>query len=202
MTFPGLTYAPSVGLHPDREGGPIVWPPRLAVLHTSEGGELPTSARQLCHAMTLPGDRQTSTGGVYGSSYHVVFDFHVVRSVKTLASARFAAAGANSVSVHGVFPGRAGQTRDEWLADPAGMMITQAALWLLDLEQRCLVPARRLDEEQVAAGASGYCDHAAISHVYKRSTHWDVGPGFPWDVLAARIQWIAVAAGYWPPPDP
>jgi hypothetical protein len=44
-----------------------------------------------------------------------------------------------------------------------------------------------LYDVEVRDGMAGVCDHATISRVYKKSTHTDVGPNFPWDVLWSDV---------------
>lgn len=206
MIPPPLTIVPTVFVHEDRMGAFRVRPFRLAVLHTTEGGEGDTRAEQLVDVCKLPGDRwvddNNHDAGRYGASYHGVFDTDCLRSITPLDRVAFAAPGANNDGIHAVFPGVIAQTREQWLDEvsSAGMWI--AAQWLLHLERTEGIPAVRLSDAEVAAGHRGYCDHGTISHVYKRSTHTDVGANFPWDILAGRIAQLRPVPPPTNPPAP
>lgn len=186
MTY--AKYAPRVNVHPDRYGstktlGPNLW----AVLHSSEGGESTSAAEGLASYMTRPGDRPNGSGGVYGSSYQVVFDTDQVIPCVPYDVVSYSAGGANAQGVHGCFPGRAGQTRAQWLDPVSRAMIRQAAAWLLDVEVSLLIPTTRITAVQMRAGQRGYCDHATVTLAFGKTDHTDVGPNFPWDVLLADI---------------
>jgi hypothetical protein len=193
------SYAFPVDVHPDRTGAVKSGGNRLFVLHTSEQtSESDKSAEALAKYMESPGDRPNGSGGVYGSSYHYVVDTdQIIPCVKETVVA-YAAAGANHDGIHICFPGRAGQTRTQWLDTVSRAMIRQCAELLVDRAPHTGIPLRDLYDSEVRAGMSGVVDHGCISRVYKKSTHTDVGPAFPWDVL-----WKDVAALTTPPiPDP
>lgn len=182
-------YAQRVYVHPDRFGsaktlGPNLWD----ILHTSEGSEGTSSAENLARYMGNPGDRTTSTGSRYGSSYHVVFDTDQIIPAVPYNVVAFSAAGANSQGVHGCFPGVARQTRTEWLDPVSRAMIRQAAAWLLDIEAQLAIPPVRITPAQMRANQRGLGDHLTVTQAFQRTTHTDVGPHFPWDVLYADIQ--------------
>lgn len=183
-----ITYAPRVAVHPDRYGSLRPLPPRLVVVHTTEGSEGEGSAEQLAAFLTRPGDRTTASGSRYGSSYHAVADTgqRVIPAVLDNRVA-YSAPGANTDGLHIVIPGKAGQTLGEWMAGSSRPAITTVAAYIWDMQDRYGIPARRLSVAQIRAGASGYCDHAAIAAAYGKTTHWDVGPNFPWAVLANDI---------------
>jgi hypothetical protein len=192
-----VTYAPRCFVHADRYGVTKSGPTRLFVLHTSEGGELTSSAEALCSLMGRPGDRPSGSG-FYGSSYQYVTDTDCIRPVVKETVVSYSAAGANHDGIHICFPGRAGQTEAQWLDVNSRMMIRQCAELLCDRTGATGIPLRQLYDSEVRAGMSGVCDHATISRVYRKSDHTDVGQGFPWHVL-----WADVASILNPPtPDP
>lgn len=41
---------------------------------------------------------------------------------------------------------------------------------------------------ELRAGTRGYCDHATVRDAFGRTDHFDVGPAFPWDILASEIK--------------
>jgi hypothetical protein len=193
------SYAFPVDVHPDRYGAVKTNANRLFVLHTSEQtSETDKSAEALAKYMESPGDRPNGSGGVYGSSYHYVVDTDQIIPCVNETVVAYSAAGANHDGIHICFPGRAGQTRTQWLDPVSRAMIRQCAELLVDRSPHTGIPLRDLYDSEVRAGMSGVVDHGCISRVYKRSTHTDVGPAFPWDVL-----WKDVATLTTPPiPDP
>lgn len=194
------TYAPPCYVHPDRYGSTKTQGEDLYfVLHTSEGGETTSSAEALCGYMGQPGDRPNSSGGVYGSSYHIVADTDVLRPAVPYDIVAYSAGGGNARGRHLCFPGKAGQTREQWLDENSRAMIRQAAAWLADQGCGTAFPARRLTVDEVKSGVKGVCDHYDITRAFKKSTHTDLGAGFPWDVLFADVQAIL---GQTPPPLP
>jgi hypothetical protein len=179
-------YAPRVQAHPDRYGGPKGAPSLFAVLHTSEGSEGEASAEALTTFMRMPGDRPTGEGR-YGSSYHVVFDTDDVIPVVPYEVVAFAASGANTTGIHGCFPGKARQSRAEWLDPISRAYIRQCAAWLLDLEVQRAIPVTRITSAQMKAGVRGLADHWVVTQAFRKSTHTDVGAEFPWDVLLSDV---------------
>ena len=194
------TYAPRVYVHPDRYGArKTAGPNTLIVLHTSEGGESEGAAENLASFLGRPGDRPNSSGGFYGSSYQVVFDTDRIIPAVPYDTVSYSAGGANSQGIHGCFPGKAGQTREQWLDAVSRAMIRQAAAWMRDVATEQGIPLRRLTVAQVAAGERGYCDHHDVSRAFRKSTHTDVGAGFPWDVLADDITALIIPSLIIPP---
>lgn len=183
-------------VHGDRYGNLRPMPPAFVVIHTTEGSEGPSAAEGLASVLGRPGDRTTSSGSRYGSSYHAIADTfpHVIRATAWPRVA-FAAAGGNTQGLHIVIPGKAGQTRAEWLDAVSRSAIRTVAAFLVDVAGLYGIPLRHLSDAELAAGGRGYVDHAAVSRVWKQSSHWDCGPNFPWDVLASDISELSA-----PPP--
>jgi peptidoglycan hydrolase-like protein with peptidoglycan-binding domain len=78
-------------------------------------------------------------------------------------------------------------------------MLETLARWIA---WRCAVrriPIVLLTDADLKAGKAGICDHDAVSNVYKKSDHWDVGENFPWDVVIPRAKQIAGVGGTTPP---
>jgi hypothetical protein len=182
------TYLPRIAVHPDRYGSVKTTKNLLIVIHTSEGSEGVTSATNLANYMKSPGDRQNDDGSFYGSSYQYVTDLNqrIIPCVPD-HTVSYSAAGANHNGIHICIPGRAGQTRAQWLDSVSRQYIESAAAAAIDISKREGIPLVRLSTFQVAAGRSGYCGHVEISQAFKRSDHTDPGTQFPWDVFAADI---------------
>lgn len=190
-------YGPRCNVHPDRTGAIRQPPYRLLVVHTSEGSEGNASAENLCSYMALPGDRIDPTDGSrFGASYHYVTDTDRVLPATPDNVVAYAAAGANNDGLHVCIPGKAGQTRDQWLDGISRAYIGQCAAVMVDLALAYAIPLRSLPVVDIVRGVAGYCGHVDISNAYHRSDHTDPGPSFPWDVLADDI------AALTPPEEP
>lgn len=176
-------FKPRVYVHPDRIGPAKNRRNRLLVVHTSEGNETSTGAESINALMAQPGDRPGSSG-MYGASYHYVADtdggiFPAVQD-DTFA---YSAAGANWDGIHFCLPGKAGQSRAQWL-DTNSLAMINVMAWAMRLKATQFnIPLRRLTVQQVRDGALGYCGHHDVSLAFGQSTHTDPGPNFPWDVL-------------------
>ena len=175
------TYGSRTPVHATRHGPMKTTVNKWVVLHTSEGGETTGSAEALSIFMTQPATKNNL------ASYNAVFDTDKVIPAVSYHVVPYAAGGGNAQGIHGCFPGRANQTRDQWLDDNSFAMIEQAALWILDVCQEFDIPPRRITWQQVKAGEKGICDHYDITQAFHKSTHTDVGIGFPWDVLFDEI---------------
>jgi hypothetical protein len=181
-------YADRVEVHPDRYGSVRQLPPTWIVIHTSEGSNGPDAAEQLAQFLTRPGDRVTASGSRYGSSYHAIIDLEQVIPAVVDARVAYSAPGANTNGLHVVLPGRAGQTRQQWLSEPSLSRIDTLGKYFRDLRQKYGIPLERVTPAEMVAGTRGYCDHAAVRDAFGKTDHWDVGPNFPWDVLASKIR--------------
>ena len=175
------TYGPRTVVHETRYGPRKTTVNKWIVLHTSEGGELTNSAEALSRFMESPG-HEVQRGLVQRRLRHQSVLLAVPYDVVP-----YAAGGGNAQGIHGCFPGRANQTRAQWLDDTSFAMIEQAALWILDVCDRYDIPPRRITWQQVKNGETGICDHYDITRAFKKSTHTDVGVDFPWDVLFDEI---------------
>lgn len=194
MTF--ATYAPRVNVHPSRRGstktaGPNLW----LVLHTSEGGEGHTSAESLGSFMTTPA---TATNV---ASYHAVFDTDRVIPCVPDNVVAYSAGGGNAQGIHGCFPGKAGQTREQWLDPISRAMINQCARWLCDKSIEWNIPITRITPAAMQNYQKGIADHYCVTLAFRKTDHTDVGPNFPWDVLASDINAL-LAPTPTPTPEP
>ena len=75
-------------------------------------------------------------------------------------------------------------TRATWLAH--GEMLDTTAHWIAWRAAVRGIPILR-----VRADGRGVTDHLGVNNVYHKSTHTDIGPGFPWDVVMAKAAAIA-----------
>ncbi len=77
-------------------------------------------------------------------------------------------------------------TRAQWLARPT--LLELCAVWLARRSAARGIPLVKITPAQYRAGASGVIGHHDHTVGYSDGTHWDPGPGFPWDVVLARAR--------------
>lgn len=78
-------------------------------------------------------------------------------------------------------------TRDEWLSRPK--MIEAIAQWIAWRSAVRRIPVRHCANARLP-GTSGHWD---INQTFRKSSHTDPGPQFPWDVVIARAQVLSGA---------
>jgi hypothetical protein len=171
---------------------------RAGVVHTTEGGELPSSAEGLAQFCTQP---KTSNNL---ASYHAVADTDA--SIIPLApyeKVPFANAGANTDTVSIVQPGRSAQTREQWFDPNSQGMMEGVARWIADTSKQFNLPIKKLTWQELRAGGRGFVNHWDVSLAYERSTHTDCGPNYPWDwVIGRALELVHPEIPTFPPFDP
>lgn len=205
-------------LHPDRYStSGVIQPKGGVIVHDSEGGEGGIASAVLVKALEQKGDRDNGHGGVYGAGYHAVAtETGGYIQVATAAMGPYAAPPLNKNFWHVCIPGRAAQTRDQWLDGPSFAYIQGVAKfivdrwhedgqrWALDFNDASALRAG-LGSAATAAGTSrgavGYSSHAQVSQAWHETDHTDPGVSFPWDVLATEIAKLVQPAPI-PPPTP
>ncbi len=117
------------------------------------------------------------------SSAHYVVDAGEVVQCVHEADTAWAAPGANNDGIQVEMVGRAEWTAARWGEPDARAMVERAGALVGEICRRHGLPIEILTTEDVLAGRSGITTHAAVSRAFKRSSHWDPGPGFPLDRL-------------------
>lgn len=186
------TYAPRVAAHPTRTGvkrdvGII----RLLVVHTSEGGEGDLSAEGLARFIATP---RTATNL---ASYHYIADHDRVIPIVPDDHVAYANAGANHDGLSICHPGKAAQTAAQWGDESSRAQLEQVARWLADKAAEYHIPLVKITATELVTGDRGVCGHVDVTKAYKRSTHTDPGPDYPWLQVIARARQLAQ-----PQPDP
>ena len=178
-------------VHPDRYSTTGVVSRKMGVvLHDSETGD--NTATSLINTFTRPGDRAIPGSNPprrYGSSYHAVAlnTNDAYTELLPATAGPYAAPPLNKTWWHFCIPGRANQTRTEWLDTPSRSGIRAAAQFIVAKSRIDGFALQRLTPTDLTGGLTGYCSHGDVSAAYKQTTHTDPGPNFPWDVLAADI---------------
>ena len=145
---------------------------RLIVMHSMEAPEKGDTAEEIAKFFQNP---------PRPASAHVCVDNNsIVRCVPDNYIAG-GAPGANPDGIHIELAGYAKQTEAEWLDDYGRQLLDNAANAAAQFCLKYDIPVRHLTNDQLADGQSkGFVSHAQVSEVFKRSDHWDPGPGFPW----------------------
>lgn len=179
------TYIP---VHPDRFNptGRHYVRPMGVVVHTTESGE---NFEGIEAFLTKPGDRVTDGGRRFGASYDYVAHPDGTRGVCDLGpmGSPYAAPPLNQSFFHIVIPGRAGQSRDEWLDEFSLGCIRSVAQLIVSALWGANLPIQRLTPQNLVEGWSGYCGHVDVSKAFGQTSHSDPGTEFPWDILADEI---------------
>lgn len=100
----------------------------------------------------------------------------------------------NPYSVNAEICGFARWTRAQWLSTGTvdgcknpRKMIRNFAAWIVGEAKALGIPLHRLSVSEWRQGNKGYADHDTYTKATGDGSHWDVGKGFPWDVLAVDI---------------
>lgn len=186
-------------VYPNRYRAAITTTKGYFVVHDSESGD--DTYDSLLNFVTQPGTKTDNNGlTFYGSSYNIITNGKgagdVSRGYKWLLgtdAAPFAAPPLNDYGLHICMPGKAGQSRSEWTDAISMHHIEGVAQAILDNCKTLNIPCRRvLPAQMVAAGitapAVGYCGHVDVTNAWHKTTHYDPGASFPWDILANLLQ--------------
>jgi N-acetyl-anhydromuramyl-L-alanine amidase AmpD len=143
----------------------------LVVIHTMESPERPGAAAACARWFQSPAAQV--------SAHYCVDADGVVQCVREEDVAWHARGGnANSIGIE--LTGYARQGAREWDDAYSRDVLRNAARLLADVCERHDIPLRRLRAADLLAGRRGVTGHADVSEAFRKSDHWDPGPGFPW----------------------
>ncbi len=95
------------------------------------------------------------------------------------------ARGGNASSIGIELAGYAGQRALGWNDDYSRAVVERAARLTAEVCERYGIPMRRLRAADLVAGRRGVTGHADVSAAFRKSDHWDPGPGLPLDAVPA-----------------
>jgi N-acetyl-anhydromuramyl-L-alanine amidase AmpD len=142
----------------------------VVVMHTMEIAERADAAEICARWFATPASRV--------SAHYCVDADSVVQCVQE-ANIAWHARGGNTNSIGVELAGFARQTRKDWADAYSTAVLGRASSLVADVCRRRRVPVRWLDADDLLAGRRGITGHADVSDAYKKSDHWDPGPGFP-----------------------
>ena len=144
------------------------------------------------HTMEAPEAAQTAENvakyfkRVDASAHWCVDNDSRVRVVKDEDTA-WTLPGANSRSLNIEIAGYAKQDADDWADSYSIDALEIAAVCAAEWCDKYQIPIRKLTDDQIRSGAKGFVGHVDANRVYKQSSHWDPGPGFPWAYFLGRV---------------
>jgi N-acetylmuramoyl-L-alanine amidase-like protein len=161
-----------------RSGRQVIW----VVIHTAEG---------IRKASDLKAYFERSKDS---SSHAVADDSTLLDNLVPYDRAAWTLRNGNPRSDNLELCGFASWSRAEWLTHQG--MLNAAARWIKSRCQARGIPIRKIGGAAVSRGESGVIGHTDYTQGTDDGSHWDPGPGFPWDVVMAR------ASGGAPAPEP
>jgi len=154
----------------------------LAAVHTAEGAR---TARNLASYFFQPDIQASAHDCLDASETLRIVDYN--RAAWTLRSG-------NPISDNVELCAFARWSRAQWLstgtvdgcANPRGML-DRLAGWLIGRIRARGLNAKRLTIVELQHGGWGVIAHDDWTKAFHDGTHWDPGPGFPWDYVMARV---------------
>ncbi len=172
--------------HYDR--GRAIWPPRLIVIHTTEGSEGYTSAED--------GAAYDARRSDLVSTHFFVDRNSVVQTVRIADTAFAAFYDGNARGIQIELCGTAGQSGAQWRDAASSAELGQAAALCAKLAIRYSIPVRHITGSALDFG-KGFCGHVDISRHFE-GDHTDPGVNFPWSSFLADVaRRVASNEGNW-----
>lgn len=145
----------------------------LIVLHTMETPEGADTAESIARWFaTQPSTTKTSA--------HLCIDSNSIVQCVYDNNVAYAAPGANHNGLQIELAGVARQTKEQWRDKYSLALLALAADACAQYAIKYEIPIIHLSDDQLKAGKRGFIGHDQASRVFKKSTHTDPGPNFPW----------------------
>ena len=172
--------------------GPVMVATRINLTARRHVGRRAPISLIAIHTMEAPEAAQTAENvanyfkRVDASAHWCVDNDSRVRVVKDEDTA-WTLPGANSRSLNIEIAGYAKQDADDWADEYSIDALEIAAVCAAEWCDKYQIPIRKLTDDQIRSGAKGFVGHVDVNRVYKQSSHWDPGPGFPWAYFLGRV---------------
>ena len=151
----------------------------VVVMHTMEIAERPAAA-EIC--------ARWFASRVSRVSAHYCVDADTVIQCVREKDIAWHARGGNATSIGVELAGFARQSRKDWADAYSDAVLRRASALVADACRRRRIPVRWLAADDLRAGRRGITGHADVSEAYRRSDHWDPGPGFPVERFLALVR--------------
>lgn len=182
VAVPAPLVLKSVPAHPANYAR-VARRPTFIILHCTDGHEGYSKDFDEAVAISKPLSK-----GKQRSFHYVVDGNSATQCVEDRWIAWHARSRGNAVGIGVELCGRAAQTRSQWFDTVSLATMNIAARLCADLCERWSIPPIAVTTEGLLRGvATGITTHAAVSKAWKQSTHWDPGPGFPFDDFVEAV---------------
>ena len=151
----------------------------VVVVHTMEIAERPDAA-MIC--------ARWFASRVSKVSAHYCVDAGTVIQCVREKDIAWHARGGNTRSIGVELAGFARQTAEDWADAYSTGVLTRASEVVAEICRRRRIPVRWLAAADLVAGRRGITGHAEVSTAYRKSDHWDPGPGFPVEPFLDRVR--------------
>jgi len=151
----------------------------LVVIHTMEAPEKVTTAEAVA--------RYFASGSVRASAHYCIDNDTVVQCVRDKDVA-WHAPGVNHNSIGLEHAGYAKQGTPEWNDAYSRQMLALSSALTAQLCTRYSIPVQFVDALGLTRGQRGITTHRAVSDAFRKSSHWDPGPGFPMSDYLAMVR--------------
>jgi hypothetical protein len=158
----------------------------LIVIHDMEASEKGDTAERIAEYFSRV-ERKASA--------HWCFDNNSAIRCVLDKDVAYHAPGANHNGLGYEHAGFAKQSGSEWLDDYGMSMLDISAR---QAAKDCLaydIPIQYVDRRGLAKGQRGITTHNEVSQAFKRSSHWDPGPGFPMAYYIGLVKHYAKTGG-------
>lgn len=161
-------------------GAPRAVPVRLIVIHDMECPERVSAAEDVArYFATLPASTQASA--------HICVDNDSIVQCVPDSYVAYAAPGANNDGIQIELAGMGAQSGAQWRDHYSNALLAIAADAAAQYCLKYAIPVRHLTNQELRDGARGIIGHYQASEVYRKSTHTDPGPNFPWKRFLAYV---------------
>jgi hypothetical protein len=162
----------------------------LICIHDMEAPETDRTAENVA--------RMFATTKRKASAHYNIDNNSIVQSVDDMDVA-YHAPGVNHNSIGFEHAGYASQRIEDW-TDPYSLAELKLSAELAQKKvMQYNIPIEFVDAKGLRAKKRGFTTHAAVSIAFKKSTHWDPGPGFPMNLYLDLVRGARILT---PPPLP
>lgn len=143
----------------------------VIVIHTMEAPEKVGTARATANYFA-------SKNAPQASAHYCIDNTEIIQCVRDQDVA-WHAPGANSNGIGLEHAGYAKQGTPEWSDSYSQQMLALSAALTARLCTQYSIPVTFVDALALTRGQSGITTHREVSEAFRKSDHWDPGPGFP-----------------------
>jgi N-acetyl-anhydromuramyl-L-alanine amidase AmpD len=155
---------------------------RWVMVHTMEAPEKPGTAEAVARWFAGQSGKPPPT-----SAHYCVDNDSIVLCVDE-SDVAWGCRGANRYSVHYELSGYAKQSAQDWSDDFSQAMLRRTAQQAAVTAARWGIPVQKIGPTEMRAGHKGFCGHVDGTKAFKKSTHYDPGPNFPWDDFLVMVK--------------